>query len=48
MRKLKYILLLLIAISCTKEVEVLNPVNAENVKKIAELQSQLSSLTSLI
>ena len=46
MRKLKYILLLLIAISCTKEVEVLNPINAENVKKIAELQSQLSSLTS--
>ena len=48
MRKLKYILLLLIAISCTKEVEVLNPINAENVKKIEELQSQLSSLTSLI
>ena len=46
MRKLKYILLLLIAIGCTKEVEVLNPINAENVKKIAELQSQLSSLTS--
>ena len=46
MRKLKYILLLLIAISCTKEVEVLNPINAENVKKIAELQSQLSWLTS--
>jgi uncharacterized coiled-coil protein SlyX len=46
MKKLKYILLLLIAISCTKEVEVLNPINAENVKKIAELQSQLSSLTS--
>ena len=46
MRKLKYILLLFIAISCTKEVEVLNPINAENVKKIAELQSQLSSLTS--
>lgn len=45
MRKLKYILLLFIAISCTKEVEVLNPINAENVKKIAELQSQLSSLT---
>lgn len=48
MRKLKYILLLLVAISCTKEVEVLNPINAENVKKIEELQSQLSSLTSLI
>ena len=46
MSKLKYILLLLIAIGCTKEVEVLNPINAENVKKIAELQSQLSSLTS--
>ena len=46
MRKLKYILLLLIAIGCTKEVEVLNPINAENVKKIAELQTQLSSLTS--
>jgi hypothetical protein len=46
MKKLKYIFLFFVAISCTNEVEVLNPINAENVKKIAELQSQLSLLSS--
>ena len=40
------ILLFIIFIGCSKDVEVENPINAQNVQKIAQLQEQLNTITS--
>tara|TARA_B110001452_G_scaffold181796_1_gene152677 strand:- start:682 stop:1959 length:1278 start_codon:yes stop_codon:yes gene_type:complete len=41
-----FILLFIIFIGCSKDVEVENPINAQNVQKIAQLQEQLNAITS--
>ena len=41
-----FILLFIIFIGCSKDVEVENPINAQNVQKIAQLQEQLNTITS--